>query len=211
MIEEYFTKTYKEFKWHMGTGESRSGIGSSLKYTESVRQELPKIIDRLGVNSIFDCSCGDWNWMKHISSKFHRYVGNDVVEEMVDNNTTLYGNERISFVQGDMLTSMKKYSDKEFDLLLCRHTLEHLPVDYIKDALNEMKRISKYALITSTDLFKTKSHQDDADNQFRFDGVSYRPINLEVGLYLSTLGTPSEKIKEFSDSKTCYLNLYKFH
>jgi hypothetical protein len=209
MIEEYFTKTYEEFKWHMGSGESRSGIGSSLAYTHNIRTELPRVIKQYQIDSTFDCSCGDWNWMKHISDSFVRYVGNDVVKTLVESNSSRYSNERISFMSTDMLSAMKQFKDKEFDLILCRHTLEHLPIDYIKECLLEMKRISKYVMVTNTDLHKTTEDQSEADKRFVLDGVSYRPINLEVGFYFTILGNPIERMKEFSDGgKTCYANLY---
>ena len=58
-IKEKFSETYNNFKWWGGTfvkGESRSGEGSSLFYSETYRKELPELIAQFGLIKILDCS-----------------------------------------------------------------------------------------------------------------------------------------------------------
>lgn len=43
--------------------------------------------------------------------------------------------------------NMKCFSNKEFDIVICSHVLEHLPFEYFENSLQEIQRITKYALI----------------------------------------------------------------
>jgi len=205
-MKDLFTETYIENKWGMETNESRSGDGSALVYTEHFRKSLVEILENYQIKLVFDCSCGDWNWMKEIKDKLPRYIGNDIVEEIVEENNNKFGNEKIMFVCNDMLSELKKYDDKELDLTLCRHTLEHLPTSYSLEVVNEIKRTSKYAIITS-------SNTTNENGEINMDGVSGRGINLDYNPYKEMLG---DSITQFYDSKGtpthigCYGYLYKF-
>jgi 2-polyprenyl-3-methyl-5-hydroxy-6-metoxy-1,4-benzoquinol methylase len=205
-MREKFTNTFKNNSWHMGSGESKSGLGSSLDYTVNFRNNLTRIISEYNINNIFDCSCGDWNWMKEIKDSLGFYIGNDIVKELIDKNNEKYKNDKISFVSNDMLTEMKKYENKYFDLVLCRHTLEHLNNKYVVDVIQEIKRVSKYAIITS-------SNNSQLNKDINVDGVSSREINLDIIPYSDLLGKPIEK---FYDSKGenkntgCFGYLYSF-
>jgi 2-polyprenyl-3-methyl-5-hydroxy-6-metoxy-1,4-benzoquinol methylase len=182
-IKNLFTETYINDFWNMGDGESKSGLGSSLLYTENFRKNLLNIIKKLNIEKIFDCSCGDWNWMKEIHHEFKEYIGNDVVEEIINVNNEKYSNDRIKFICGDMVKSLSIFSDSYFDLIICRHTLEHLPTNYVKNALSEIKKKSKFAIITN-------STQDINIELVNFDGVSSRGINLNSEPYLNILNEP---------------------
>jgi predicted SAM-dependent methyltransferase len=49
-------------------------------------------------------------------------------------------------IQGSV-DNMPMFRDKEFDVLIASHVLEHLPPAYLDSALAEISRISRYALI----------------------------------------------------------------
>ena len=202
-LKGLFTQTYRENKW--GSSESRSGEGSSLAYTESIRGLLLELIGG-GVDTIWDCSCGDWNWMKEIRESLPHYIGNDIVEDIVKVNTEKFGNDRIRFQSGDMLSSLKRIGDSSIDLVLCRHTLEHLPTDYSIEVVREIRRVSKWALITS--------NTHSGNSSINPNGHNARVINLEKDEYHTILGSPTSKhwdsIGEMGD-KSPNLNLYKFN
>jgi len=42
---------------------------------------------------------------------------------------------------------MNYFRDKQFDIVICSHVLEHLPFKYFEKSLSEIQRITKYALI----------------------------------------------------------------
>jgi len=178
-----FTRTYVKDRWNMGSGESKSGLGSSMLYTQSFRKNLLDIIRRENIKKIFDCSSGDWNWMRTIEDKLPDYVGNDIVEALVNTNNEKFSNDRIKFICGDMIDSLEKYEDGYFDLIMCRHTLEHLITRYNVRALETIKRKTKFALITN-------SSQKENNELFDYDGFSSRGINLNQEPYLSILGEP---------------------
>jgi len=176
-MKEQFVHTYKKNKWG---GISKSGPGSSLESTVSIRKHLVELIQKYKIKNIFDCSCGDWYWMKEIKDTLPTYLGNDIVDEMINNNNQLYGNENITFISNDMLSTLKSLKDKSFDFIICRHTFEHLPTDYNIDVINEIYRVSKMALITSNPYV--------GNSEVDFNGVLARGINLNSEPYFSILG-----------------------
>ncbi len=42
---------------------------------------------------------------------------------------------------------LSQFDDHEYDAIIASHVLEHLPVNYLNDALQEISRVSRYALI----------------------------------------------------------------
>jgi ubiquinone/menaquinone biosynthesis C-methylase UbiE len=200
--KKMFTQTYKGNKW--GSSESRSGTGSDLAYTEWVRKLILELIDG-GVKTIWDCSCGDWNWMKEIRESLPNYIGNDIVSELIDINVKKFGSNNIKFQSGDMLAELKKLESASIDLVICRHTLEHLPTNYTISVVKEIRRVSKMALITSN---------SDVKNLLIIPtGVNARAINLEMDEYFKILGYPKSKHYD-SNGEQCdssaNLNLYEF-
>jgi 2-polyprenyl-3-methyl-5-hydroxy-6-metoxy-1,4-benzoquinol methylase len=206
-LKTKFTNTYQRGLW--SDGESMSGHGSSMIWTENIRTNLVRIIKERKIETIFDCSCGDWNWMKEISGNFQNYTGNDIVEDIVVTNNRRFGNERIRFVNGDMVESLKKLNDKSVDLVICRHTLEHLTLEYCLEVIGQIKRVSKFSLITST----SSSDNDRANKQLTVNGHDARQIHLESYPFASVLGAP---VESFWDSEGvemlvgCRANIYEF-
>jgi hypothetical protein len=196
-----FTQTYTENKWT--STESRSGIGSHLEYTESIRKLITELIDG-GVGYIWDCSCGDWNWMKEIRESLPNYVGNDIVDELIELNTKKFGSDTIKFQCGDMLEELKKLESASVDLLLCRHTLEHLSTDYVTNVIKEIRRVSKTALITSN---------TGGNSPLNPNGYNSRGINLGIDEYFQILGEPKSKHWDSigkQGNSSSNLNLYEF-
>jgi 2-polyprenyl-3-methyl-5-hydroxy-6-metoxy-1,4-benzoquinol methylase len=201
-LKELFTSTYTNNKWC--DTESKSGNGSTLVYTENIRKVLVEFIKKNKIKTIWDCSCGDWNWMKQIKNELPNYVGNDIVEELIHANIKNYATNTIKFQCGDMLEELRLLSDKSIDLIICRHTLEHLPSEYVIDVVKEIKRVGVWSMITSN---------NDSDNsELWVDGVVGRCINLEIGPYDSLLGVPLQKYYDSIGTQTndtFGMNLYK--
>ena len=204
-LKELFTNTYLNNTWGSG-GESRSGAGSSLAYTVHFRKNLLDIINDNKIKTIFDCSCGDWNWMKEIKDFLPNYIGNDIVTEMIESNIQKYESDNIKFICSDMLDTLKKYKNKNIDLIICRHTLEHLPNDYVINVITEIKRVAKFALITSNN-----GNNSELDLN---DGHHSRLINLDKDMYYEILGNAYKKYYDSIDEPSNVLhtncNFYKF-
>ena len=190
---------------HWDSNESRSGLGSTLEFTKNIRKFLVEFIQMQGIKKMFDTSCGDWNWMKEISHQLCEYTGMDIVPEVIKRNKELYGNDYISFIQGDFLPFLQCKKDKTYDLILYRHTLEHLPTEYNEQFLVECCRVCQYLLVTT--------HKLVTNNQTLPSSV-YRPVNLDLPPYVNLMRAYFKK--EIYDGPNrllrpeMYLYLYSF-
>lgn len=204
-ITKLFQITYLNNSW--GSPESKSGVGSQLNYTNNIRTNLERVIESYNIKSMFDCSCGDWNWMKHVNLENVNYIGNDIVTEIIENNNKNYSSKNITFINGDCVTSLKKLEDKSIDLILCRHTLEHLQLDYCIDVCKEIKRVAKYAFITSNN-----AQSDTVNSPFTTDGFSSRQIDLQKYPFYDILGEPIERFYDtISPNNTDIFNGINFY
>lgn len=121
LLENTFTDIYLTNAW--GNSESLSGNGSTLRYTENLRKELPALFDRLQVRSVLDAPCGDFNWMQHVlPNSSVDYTGGDIVTELIDRNNRLFRTERIKFLRLNIVEDRLPSAD----LFICRDLLFHL-------------------------------------------------------------------------------------
>lgn len=208
-LENVFSEIYAKKSWkEKGQNETLSGTGSTLSFTESIRKELIKLIEEEQINLLVDTSCGEWNWMKLIQNQLCNYVGIDIVKPVIEKNIKLFENEKTKFIHGDFLSILKTYEDKSIDLILCRHTLEHLPTEHNLNFINECKRVTKFLLVTT---YKTGS----SNRNLNFPNETYRPICLEYEPYKNHL--EEYFVKSIYDGslnpKTpeTYINFYKFN
>jgi SAM-dependent methyltransferase len=157
---------------HWGSEKSKSGPGSTLEATISIRKKLPLLIERYSINSMLDVPCGDYLWMKEVEKKCH-YIGGDIVAEMVENNQKKYSTDKIEFKQIDITKDVLP----EVDLIFCKDCLQHLSYANVKVALNNFKRSnSKYLLVTSYP--KTWRNHDIYDGDYRSLNLFIKPFSL---------------------------------
>jgi hypothetical protein len=147
-------------------GESISGGGSSLKYTEDVRRLLPKLISEYGLTSILDVPCGDFHWMKELDWTDCAYTGGDIVSELVEENNRKHQSDRINFRYLDIRTD----DLPRVDLILCRDCLIHLSFQDGLKALSNFKKSKSAYLLTTT-------HPGLSGN-YPIKTGDYRPIDL---------------------------------
>jgi hypothetical protein len=86
--KDVFTEIYKSNLW--GSSESISGTGSVKEQTESLINELDKLLKDMNISSILDIPCGDFNWMQKVDLSNIDYIGADIVEELIENNIKQY-------------------------------------------------------------------------------------------------------------------------
>ena len=78
-----FEEIYLTNVW--GHSESHSGHGSSARATGLIRTALPQILSELGVKSMLDVPCGDFNWMRMLDLPIE-YFGADIVPQLIEKN-----------------------------------------------------------------------------------------------------------------------------
>lgn len=165
--KEIFTRIYKTNYWR--SKESFSGPGAELRQTVIVRKELPIIVNDLNIKTILDIPCGDFNWMREINFELlMKYIGADIVGELVHSNMRKYGDDRREFVELDIIKDNLPMSD----LIFCRDCFVHFSFSDIFKAMNNIRRSkSKYLLMTT---FNRENKNIDTYN------AKWRPINFQI-------------------------------
>lgn len=141
---QIFERIYDKNLW--GDSESASGGGSGTSATDAIRRELPAVFERYGIRSLLDAPCGDFHWMRHLAGTLDRYVGVDIVPDLIDRNARLYGTDRIRFACADIVVDRLP----EADAVLCRDCFIHLPTRLIRAALENFHASGvRYLLLTN--------------------------------------------------------------
>jgi len=181
MIKNIFESIYQKGMW--GRKETKCGPGSKLENTQEIRVLLPKLIKEYGIKSILDAGCGDLNWMKLVPLDI-MYFGVDIVDELIQNNTKLYGNENRMFLQRDITKDHLPF----VDLIMCRDVLYHLSFDNIKKAINNFMLYSDgYIMLTSMGLPSAyEGHFENCeikDGKYRRLDLQKAPFNFPTPIY----------------------------
>ena len=164
--EEIFTEYYVTNRWE--NPESRSGDGSTLEYTASLRNELAELLQRRNIRVLLDAPCGDFNWFRCVDRPTGmQYVGADIVSTMIEDNRSKYEDALTSFVHLDIT----KNPLPNADLWLCRDVLFHFSNDDIVSTL-------KNFVDSEIPLILTSSHSVETDNADIPTG-SFRLLDLE--------------------------------
>lgn len=195
--KETFQKIYESNFW--GNDESKSGPGSRMNSTDSVRENLPKLFEKYNIKSVLDAPCGDYNWMKAVDKSDIKYIGGDIVPKIIDENNKKFKDDNTSFEVIDITSD----EIPKVDLIICRDCLQHLSQNHVKKALRNFKKSgSKYLLVTNYPW--TLENYDIKDGDFNPLNLSQKPFNLSPNCV--------EKIKESDEIGNCvdkYLYLYK--
>lgn len=152
---------------HWAGPESPSGPGASLEQTSAVRKALPGLLRRLGVQTFLDLPCGDCSWMSTVDLGATRYIGGDLLPELIADNARRLASARREFVVLDLLSSTLPAAE----LVLCRDCLVHLAFADIARATDNLRASGITWLLTTT-------FPDQATNEDIRTG-DWRPINLE--------------------------------
>ncbi|RAO67043.1 uncharacterized protein BHQ10_003055 [Talaromyces amestolkiae] len=130
-----FNQIYNDNTW--GSSESRSGRGSELAQTQHIRGALPSLLAELGVSSLLDVPCGDFHWMQHVDLGAIKYIGGDIVEDIItENQRTFKSRKNVSFKTIDIL----KDELPKADAVLCRDLFVHFTLD---DALRGIANVCR--------------------------------------------------------------------
>jgi hypothetical protein len=165
-VANVFTDIYQHNRWQ--DPESVSGRGSTLARTTAIRQALPALLKDLGVTSLLDAACGDFNWLRHVDLSGINYTGADIVPALIARNQKLYGHKERAFI----VLNLIKDRLPTVDAILCRDLFIHLSCSHIRAAIDNFKQSKSNYLLTTT-------HTSVAYNSDIETG-DWRTINLHL-------------------------------
>jgi hypothetical protein len=177
--KEVFTQIYTKGKW--GKTKQKlyfSGLGSTLEYiiTPYVNYITNFLSDYPHKPIIVDLGCGDFEIGKNFVPYCSKYIGVDIVDNLIDRNKTVYSKkDQIEFMCLDIIRD--NLPDGEICFL--RQVLQHLSNEQI---LLILKKLNKYQIT-----FITEHYPLDDPNIFpNVDKVQGEFIRayLNSGVYL---------------------------
>jgi hypothetical protein len=171
-----FRHIYTGNKW--GDEQSVSGKGSNLEQTRAIRTHLPALLAQHDIKSMLDIPCGDRLWMRELALPLERYVGADVVVELIRAQQPLAK----SFEEFLVLDASKDPLPS-VDLVFCRDLLVHL--DFVSiDACLENFRRSGSRLLLTTSFTNRQSNHNIPTGRWRPLNLQRPPFNFPVPLEL---------------------------
>jgi hypothetical protein len=177
--EQIFTHYYEVNQWK--DPESVSGVGSTLASTHNIRRELPALIERLGIETLLDAPCGDFNWFRAIPRPgCFRYIGGDIVKPLVASNAAAYGDDRTRFIVLDIVNDALPTAD----VWMCRDCLIHLSYDDIRSAIARFLDSDIEYLLTTVHV-ECDRNRDIPTGDFRLLNLELEPFRFPAPiLYL---------------------------
>ncbi len=167
---EVFSDYVRINKW--GDRESVSGKGSNLQSTEELRRLLPPLLAELGVRSMVDVPCGDFNWMAHVDLSGVDYLGGDIVPELIERNRTKHSRAGIAFEVIDLIAGPVPKAD----LVFCRDCLVHLSNAHVAAALANIRASDANWLLTT--VYGGSPNDDIYTGEWRPIDISRPPFGL---------------------------------
>lgn len=201
-LAKTFGEIYRSGLWTVGP--AKSGCGSTLAAAAAIAGALPGLIRRLGVKSVLDIPCGDFHWMAAVEwPEGVRYVGADVVPELIECNRRVYrdwppGGPRGPVGAEFQVLDLTTDPLPAVDLVWCRDCLVHLSYAHITAALwNVGQSGAKWFACTSF-RYSGRVNADIASGGWRPLSLTAAPFNLpEPEEWLPE--TPPPQGGEFAD------------
>jgi hypothetical protein len=136
---------YAENLWGGGDAEFYSGTGSHQ--LEMVQPYLERVISFLrsfeNPISVCDLGCGDFNIGKDLYKQCEKYIGVDIVSDLIDRNKKLFHDDDLEF----QCLDIAKDDLPAADCAIVRQVLQHLSNEEVQQVLNKWIAY-KYVLLT---------------------------------------------------------------
>lgn len=185
--KDIFTEIYNKNLWK--DSDSASGTGSNISATEEIRASLPEIWKTYSVQTFVDAPCGDFFWMQKLDTSSIKYIGADIVEEIINDNNTKFSNKgefRVLNLISDPLP--------DSDMLMCRECLVHLNFEQIHDVIRNLKKSNTKYLLATT-------YPDVLENIDIITG-QWRPLDMTLPPF--NFPKPVEVFNDSDTEKTKY-------
>lgn len=148
--EDYATKDvmdiiYKNKLWGGGSHDFYSGAGShSPKIVQPYIACLIEFFGSLDEKiTICDLGCGDFNVGNQLVEHSQKYIGVDIVDDLIQRNKELFHKDNLEF----HCINIVNENLPEAECVLVRQVLQHLTNDEVAKVLGKLKNY-KYVIIT---------------------------------------------------------------
>jgi hypothetical protein len=142
-LKELFGRIYRSQGWGGGAGDWCSGSGSSERHAEAYAALVKQFMHEHGIRTMVDLGCGDFVVGRRLVAPGLRYIGVDLVDELVERNRALHGGPGVEFVCLDITADPLP----EADLCVVRQVLQHLSNEEIARVLGKLRQY-RYVLVT---------------------------------------------------------------
>jgi len=163
---EIFSRIYRENTW--GDPESRSGPGSTQARAAEFVPDLVALLTQMRTRVLLDAACGDFAWAAPVAAAVERYIGVDVVADLIDRNQREHARPNRTFICADLAEADLPRAD----VILCRDCLVHLSFADIRRTVANFARSGSRLLLTTT--FIARGRNDDIVTG------GWRPIDLQA-------------------------------
>jgi SAM-dependent methyltransferase len=133
-------------RWSNSSESYSSGPGTRLEYIKNPYiDEVEKYCkEKYLMGKVFvDLGCGDFEIGSEICKFSSKYIGVDVVEEVIKQNRKNYEIDNVNFMKKDIV----KEDIPDGDVAFLRQVLQHMSNEEIKSVLEKIKKY-KYIFIT---------------------------------------------------------------
>jgi len=177
-VSKTFTDIYKTNHW--ASNKSISGTGSELEQTKEIIKPISDLLRKLDVKTVLDLPCGDFNWMQKVNLSSIKYIGADIVEDLVIENRKKYAIENeVDFIKINLLCDHLPVSD----IIINRDCLVHLSFADIYDSIKNIKSSNcKYLL--STTFSNHSTNIDIITGNWRALNLEKPPFNFPKPIFL---------------------------
>ena len=190
--DKKFKYIYKSKYWQNILDGSLSGGGSNAISTNHIKKGLCEFIEHQNIRSIIDIPCGDWKWMSELDLTNLKYVGYDVVDDLILDNQKKYAKNNIKFEVKNLIHDRLPKSD----LIIIRDLLVHLDHKDIIKCLSNLND-SDFKFVGITNYPKIHSHKNRFFGDYLRLGDKWRAINFSIHPY--NLPSPDFNISDVND------------
>lgn len=175
-----FTEVYENRLWE--SEESASGVGSERE-SGQVRHSidlLNRFTDELGIRSIADVPCGDFNWMPLYLDQHPEviYTGYDVVPALIAENRSKFPGRHFEILD------ITRKTPERADLIFSKDMVNHLSLDDVWAALQNMVASKpKYLFLTNNPGFENVELDPSHAHASRHLDLEAAPFELPEPLW----------------------------
>ena len=174
---DVFGDIYRQHRW---LSESRSGPGSTPAAARRYVEVLERVLREENVRSVVDVGCGDWAFSRLVSWQAVRYLGVDVVPDLIAHLERTHASDGVHFACIDA----SREELPAADLVIAKDILQHWPSAAIERFLRALPRFRLALLTNDRDrVYRTGWRQlwrprriDVVNADVAFGG--YRPVRL---------------------------------